>query len=272
MTRDHHPHRLEGVLFEREDGDAAERGVSAREQGAVQGLQAHQEISGEDRGSAQGVASLGGDRGGLGPVPGDVADHQHPTPGDRESVVEVPAHLVLAPAGRYMAAADQPGMLGSGGGRSPRCRVSAISARARIRASRPGQGERQPADEHRQGEDQDDDHDAFHSHLSTVGRFDACYRKKRIAPAIASAGFPPAQTMGSVVSAQDEKAMLNPAPFEIDSQLLDGVHVISVRGELDLNTARSWRSRSRRRSRPTSAPGWSSTSPTASSSTRPASR
>lgn len=31
--------------------------------------------------------------------------------------------------------------------------------------------------------------------------------------------------------------MLNPAPFEIDSQVLDGIHVIVVRGELDLNTA-----------------------------------
>jgi anti-sigma B factor antagonist len=31
--------------------------------------------------------------------------------------------------------------------------------------------------------------------------------------------------------------MLNPAPFEIDSQVLDGVHVIAVRGELDLSTA-----------------------------------
>ena len=41
----------------------------------------------------------------------------------------------------------------------------------------------------------------------------------------------------SVVSAQDEKVMLNPAPFEIDSQVLDGVHVIAVRGELDLSTA-----------------------------------
>jgi anti-sigma B factor antagonist len=44
--------------------------------------------------------------------------------------------------------------------------------------------------------------------------------------------------MGSVVSAQkDEKAMLNPAPFKIDSQVLDGIHVMGVHGELDLNTA-----------------------------------
>jgi anti-sigma B factor antagonist len=39
------------------------------------------------------------------------------------------------------------------------------------------------------------------------------------------------------VSRQGEKAKLNPAPFKIDSQLVEGIHVIVVRGELDLNTA-----------------------------------
>lgn len=29
---------------------------------------------------------------------------------------------------------------------------------------------------------------------------------------------------------------MNPAPFEVDSQLVDGIHVIVVRGELDLST------------------------------------
>lgn len=39
------------------------------------------------------------------------------------------------------------------------------------------------------------------------------------------------------MTAQEEKAPANPSPFEARSEELDGVVVISVRGELDLNTA-----------------------------------
>lgn len=39
------------------------------------------------------------------------------------------------------------------------------------------------------------------------------------------------------MSVQDENTTLNPHPFELASEKLDGVYVIAVDGELDLNTA-----------------------------------
>jgi anti-sigma B factor antagonist len=39
------------------------------------------------------------------------------------------------------------------------------------------------------------------------------------------------------MSGQDENTALNPTPFEIADEELDGVLVIAVNGELDLNTA-----------------------------------
>lgn len=39
------------------------------------------------------------------------------------------------------------------------------------------------------------------------------------------------------MSAQDEKAILTPSQFEVTDEVLDGVRVIAVKGELDLNTA-----------------------------------
>lgn len=39
------------------------------------------------------------------------------------------------------------------------------------------------------------------------------------------------------MSTPDENATLNPAPFEVHSDLYEGVCVISVKGELDLSTA-----------------------------------
>ena len=107
MAGDRDPHRLQRVLRDREGGDAAERGVAARQQGAVERRQRDQRIAGQRRGGAQRVAGLGGDRRGPGTAAGDVADHQHPASGRRKGVVEVSADLVLG-AGRPVGGGHRP--------------------------------------------------------------------------------------------------------------------------------------------------------------------
>ena len=99
--------RLQRVLRDRQGGDAAERRVAAGEQGAVERRQRDQRVAGQRRRGAQRVAGLGGDRGGPGAAPGDVADHQHPATGRREGVVEVAADLVLG-AGRPVGRRHRP--------------------------------------------------------------------------------------------------------------------------------------------------------------------
>ena len=88
-------------------------------------------VAGELGRGAHGVAGEGGQRGRLGPLADDVADHQHPTAGAAEDVVEVATDLAEL-ARRHVGHGGRPaGTSGSAGGSRPCWSACMIASAAR---------------------------------------------------------------------------------------------------------------------------------------------